>query len=62
MTRPMPAKRKNCSNDWYGSWPLPRLVPQYRNLPLVDGKKRTPVGAQFDDGVPLYGDSRRRRW
>jgi arylsulfatase A-like enzyme len=32
----------------------PRLVPQYRNLPLVDGRKRTPVKARFDDGIKLY--------
>ena len=32
----------------------PRRVPQYRNMPLVDGRKRTPIRQQFDGGVPLY--------
>ena len=31
-----------------------RLVPQYRNMPLVEGRKQVPVRSQFSDGAPLY--------
>ncbi len=32
-------------------------VPHYRNMPVVDGAKRIPVGPRFEGAVPLYGDA-----
>jgi arylsulfatase A-like enzyme len=48
------AKRQELLERLVRAMAAPRLVPQYRNLPLVDGRKRTPVRGQFDEGVRLY--------
>jgi arylsulfatase A-like enzyme len=48
------AKRQQLLERLVRAMAAPRLVPQYRNLPLVDGRKRIPVGSQFASGSPLY--------
>jgi hypothetical protein len=32
----------------------PRLVPQCRNMPLVEGRKQVPVRSEFGNSAPLY--------
>jgi len=52
------AKRQELLERLVRAMAAPRLVPQYRNLPLVEGRKRTPVRGQFDDGVRAYARQR----
>ena len=47
-------KRRELLERLVRAMAAPRLVPQYRNLPLVDGRKRIPVRSQFSAGSPLY--------